>query len=88
VAAIMPPNTAVPSERRAAAPAPVAPTSGKMPKMNANDVIRIGRNRSRDASTAASRMLRPWLRSSRANSTIKIAFLLAKAMISTMPTCV
>ncbi len=45
VAAIMPPNTAVPSARREAAPAPVATSSGTTPRMNANDVIRIGRSR-------------------------------------------
>ena len=85
----MPPNTAVPSDLRALAPAPVANTSGSTPRMNANEVIRIGRNRSRAASTAASRdRSGPVPRRSRANSTIRIAFLLASAMISTMPICV
>ena len=84
----MPPNTAVPSARWPAAPAPVAITSGTTPRMNANDVIKIGRNRMRAASAAASRMLLPSLRRLRANSTIRIAFLLASAMISTMPICV
>ena len=53
VDAIMPLNTARPSETRALAPAPVAVTSGTTPRMNANDVIRIGRKRTRAASTAA-----------------------------------
>ena len=45
VEAIMPLNTQMPSETRAAAPAPVAVTSGTTPRMNANEVIRIGRKR-------------------------------------------
>ena len=50
----MPPSTTVPIERRLCAPAPVAMTSGRMPRMNAKLVIRIGRSRSFDAFTAAS----------------------------------
>src|SRR5476651_2313126 len=50
----MPLNTAVPNERRISDPAPVASTSGTTPRMKANEVIVIGRRRSRDASTAAS----------------------------------
>ena len=50
----IPPATAVPTECRASWPAPVANTSGSTPRMNASDVIRIGRSRSRDASIAAS----------------------------------
>ena len=59
----MPPNTAVPSERRISAPAPSAITSGTTPKMKANEVIRIGRSRSRHASSVASRRGTPasWL---------------------------
>src|SRR5262249_36594979 len=53
VASSMPPNTVVPSEFRLAAPAPVAISSGITPKMNANDVIRIGRSRTRAACRAA-----------------------------------
>ena len=49
----MPLNTAMPIDLRALAPAPVATTSGATPRMNANDVIRIGRKRARAASTAA-----------------------------------
>ena len=51
----MPLKTAVPSVRRISAPAPSASTSGTTPRMNANDVIRIGRSRSRHASSVASR---------------------------------
>src|SRR3954451_10821347 len=54
VAAIIPLNTAVPRARRAAAPAPVAMTSGTTPRMNANDVIRIGLSLWLAASIAAS----------------------------------
>ncbi len=50
----MPLKTAVPSERRISAPAPVAITSGTTPRMKAKEVIRIGRSRSREASTVAS----------------------------------
>ena len=57
----MPLNTAVPSERRISAPAPTAMTSGTTPKMKANDVIRIGRSRSRDASSVASTERLPFL---------------------------
>ena len=55
----MPLETAMPIDRRALAPAPLASTSGSTPRMNANEVIRIGRKRSRAASTAASRISRP-----------------------------
>ena len=50
----MPLKTAMPIDRRDAAPAPVAITSGKTPRMNAKEVMIIGRNLSRAASTAAS----------------------------------
>ena len=50
----MPKNTAVPSDCRISAPAPVAITSGTTPRMKAKDVIRIGRSRVRAAWTAAS----------------------------------
>ena len=49
----MPLKTAMPSERRISAPAPEATISGITPKMKANEVIRIGRSRSRDASCVA-----------------------------------
>ena len=54
VAADIPATTTVPSIRRAAAPAPEAIQSGTHPKMNANDVIKIGRSRSLAPSSAAS----------------------------------
>ena len=55
----MPQNTAVPSAWRISAPGPVAITSGTTPRMKAKDVIRIGRSRRRQASTAASNGLVP-----------------------------
>ena len=51
----MPPKTTVPSELRAALPAPVANTSGVTPRKNAIEVIKIGRNRVSAACRAASR---------------------------------
>jgi len=45
--------TPMPVECRAPAPAPVEIASGSTPRMNAIEVIRIGRKRSRDASIAA-----------------------------------
>ena len=50
----MPLNTAMPIDCRALAPAPVASTRGTTLRMKANEVMTIGRNRARAASTAAS----------------------------------
>jgi hypothetical protein len=44
----------VPRDWRISAPAPVATTGGATPKMNENEVIRIGRSRVRAACSAAS----------------------------------
>src|ERR1700681_1013980 len=49
----MPANTVVPSDCRISEPAPVATTTGATPRINANEVIRIGRSRVRAAVTAA-----------------------------------
>ena len=54
VAANIPPNTPVPMEFRLAAPAPEAITNGNTPRIKAMEVMMIGRNRSRAASSAAS----------------------------------
>ncbi len=86
VEATMPPATAVPTELRAAAPAPVASASGITPRMNASDVIRMGRSRMRADSTAASTIDRPFSRNCSANSTIRIAFFAARPMSRTRPT--
>ena len=86
VEAIMPPATVVPTELRAAAPAPVAKANGSTPRMKAIEVMRMGRKRMRAASRAASVMLRPCSRSCSANSTIRIAFFAARPTSNTRPT--
>ena len=85
VAASIPPNTPVPIERRAAAPAPVEITSGNTPRMNAMDVITIGRSRSRAPSSAASSTLIPSACFCAANSTIRMAFFDASPISTTRP---
>src|SRR5882762_9110236 len=50
VEASMPLDTAMPIDLRELAPAPVANTSGSTPRIKANEVIRIGRKRTRAAS--------------------------------------
>ena len=75
-----------PTELREAAPAPVASASGMTPRMNANDVIRIGRRRMRADSIAASTIDMPCSRSCSANSTIRIEFFAARPTSSTRPT--
>src|SRR5437868_2062648 len=84
----MPLNTARPSERRIPAPAPSAITKGTTPKMKANEVSRIGRRRSRTASSVASRGALPSSRCCLANSTMRMAFLLARPTSTTKPICV
>ena len=74
VAAIMPPATPMPTAFWLAEPAPVATAKGSTPRMNASDVIRIGRRRWRAACSVASTRLRPAAICSSANSTIRIAF--------------
>ena len=74
----MPENTATPMACRISAPAPLENTRGTTPMMNANDVMRMGRSRMRQASSAASTVERPRSCSSRANSTIRMAFLQAR----------
>src|SRR5438876_5803829 len=77
LAANMPPITVVPMICRATDPAPDAVHNGTQPRINANDVIRIGRRRSLAPSSAASTSDLPFSYSSLANSTIRIAFLAA-----------
>src|SRR5262249_4332811 len=85
VDAIIPVNTVMPIDTRALAPAPLASTSGTTPRMKANDVITIGRKRARAASVADSRIGFPDSRSSRASSTIRIAFWAESAISRTSP---
>ena len=87
LAASMPPITVVPMIWRATDPAPVAVHNGTQPRINANEVIRIGRKRSRAPSNAASIRLFPFSNSSLANSTIRIAFFAASPMSMTKPIC-
>ena len=87
VAASMPATTTVPRICREAAPAPWAIQSGTQPRMKANEVIRIGRRRSRAPSSAASARLRPFSDSALANSTIRMAFLAARPISTTSPIC-
>jgi hypothetical protein len=84
----MPLNTVMPIERRALAPAPVANTSGSTPRMKANEVMMIGRKRTRAAAITASAASAPAAWCSRATSTIRIAFLADSAISSTSPICV
>ena len=84
----MPLNTASPSVRRISAPAPWAINSGTTPRMKASEVITIGRSRRWQASIAASRRAIPACRCRLANSTIRIAFLLASPTRTTKPICV
>ena len=82
---IMPPKTDVPSARREAAPAPLATVRGMTPRMNANEVIRIGRRRKRAASSAESTIDLPSERRSLAYSTIRIAFFAESPIRVTIP---
>src|ERR1700739_734215 len=54
LAAVIPPMTVVPIIWRATEPAPDAVHSGTQPRMNANEVIMMGRRRRRAPSSAAS----------------------------------
>ena len=79
-----PPCRATGASRR---PGPVAIISGTTPRMKAKAVIRIGRSRSRQASTAASTADRPRSCACRANSTIRMAFLAARPISTIRPIC-
>ena len=87
VAASMPPMTTVPRMRRDTAPAPLANHNGVEPRIKAKEVIRIGRKRIRAPVSAASTRDLPFSYSSRANSTMRIAFFAARPMSITRPIC-
>jgi hypothetical protein len=74
VAASMPVITVVPMLWREIAPEPDAVHRGTQPRMKAKLVIRIGRRRLFAPASAASTACFPPLRSSTANSTMRIAF--------------
>ena len=77
----IPPTAAVPKARLPLAPTPIASINGISPTTMASEVIKIGRRRAPAPKTAAQVILIPILRRSRANSTIKMAFL-AKSPIN------
>ena len=84
-AASMPPITTVPRTCREMAPAPVAVHKGTQPRMNANAVIKIGRNLTFAPDRAASINVLPFSCSTLANSTIRMAFLADRPMSMTRP---
>ena len=87
VEANMPEATAMPSDLRALAPAPLASTNGITPRMKTKDVIMIGRKRDCAASMAASMMPLPAARPSRAISTMRMPFFAERAISRTSPIC-
>ena len=87
VAASIPPMTSVPIICRAMAPEPLASASGTLPKINAKDVISIGRSRSLAPDSAASSSASPFSCSFFANSTMSMAFLAARPINTMSPIC-
>ena len=86
VPVIVPPSTAVPTAVRAPAPAPEDRTSGTTPSEKAMEVMMIGRKRCRAAVTTASNRPFPASTCSRANSTIRMAFLPVSPITVSSPT--
>lgn len=86
VAVIIPPITPVPMACWLAELAPVAMASGTTPRMNASEVITMGRSRSLAACRVAS--IRSWPSSYRllANSMIRIAFFADRPIMVISPT--
>jgi len=82
----IPQNTAVPIARWLADDAPVAIYIGTTPKINANEVIKMGRKRNLAARNADSAMDLPALCKSWANSIIIMAFFALKPITVTIPT--
>ena len=74
MAANIPPTTVVPIICLLALPAPELRAKGKVPTINAKEVITMGLNLKLAASIVASKSYIPSLNLSIANSTIKIAF--------------
>ncbi len=85
VAASMPPMTGQPRAWRLAAPAPLEVTRGTQPRINASEVITMGRKRRRAASRADSMRVIPSSCFITANSTIRMAFLAANPTSVTRP---
>jgi hypothetical protein len=82
----MPPITAKPMAFWLPAPAPFARASGRTPRTNARDVMRIGRSRMRAASSAAWAASMPRSCSALANSTMRIAFFAERPIVVSRPT--
>ena len=78
-AAIIPPNTVNPIVLRATAPAPVANANGNTPKINASEVIIIGRKRKLTASMVDCIRSSPLSTRTLAYSTIKYCILGSKS---------
>ena len=87
VAASIPPSTVQPIVLRATELAPEAKANGNTPRINAMDVIKIGRKRSRTASNVAGITAIPLSTRSLANSTINIAFFADKPINVIKPIC-
>src|SRR5437016_1873086 len=87
VATSIPKNTAEPMTFWAPAPAPLARINGTTPRMNAKAVMRIGRNRRRADSRAASSIDLPSSCLAFANSTMRMAFLAASPISMMLPIC-
>ena len=81
----MPAKTATPMACRISEPAPWDLTNGNTPAMKAMLVIKMGRSRSLQASSAASTMPMPSCCFSRANSTMRMAFLHARPTSTIRP---
>ena len=77
----MPPITPVPRTCRLDEPAPEPSTIGSVPRMNANEVMSIGRKRRWAAASAASTAVLPCACRSLANSMIRIAFFADRPMM-------
>ena len=80
-----PPITASPIGTRLSAPAPSASAMGSVPRTVEKAVIRIGRKRAADASSAACWRPRPSSRFCLANSTIRMPFLVTSPISITSP---
>ena len=83
VAAVIPPKTVQPIVCLDTAPAPVDSMSGIIPKINAKEVIMMGRNLNLTASKVASSRFMPISTRSFANSTMRIAFFAARPIMVT-----
>src|SRR6267143_15491 len=87
VSVSIPPITTVPRIRRPTAPAPAAVHNGTQPRINANEVMKRARRRTRTPSSAASTSGIPPSYATLANSTMRIAFLAARPITMSRPIC-